>query len=98
MSLKLKTRCMCKCGCDSVCCNIILCVCACVYVYVWWPRTVHVLPELAHPKRARRKNNIELPDCTQFGTVRGHHINTPDDIETDAFTSTFPHVPDFQLQ
>jgi hypothetical protein len=74
----------------------LVCVCVCVCVCVWWPRTAHVLPELAYRTRARRNNNSELPDCAQFGTVRGRQIITPDDIETDAFTSTFPHSPDFQ--
>ena len=78
-----------KCGCDA---NFFVCT------FIWWPRTVHVLPELAHTTRARRNNNTDLPDCIQFGTVCGHHINTPDNIETDAITSTFPHAPDFQRQ
>jgi len=84
MSLKLKFRRKWKCECDAICCV--------------WPRTVHVWPEIAYTTRARSNNSTELPDCIQIGTVRGHHINTPDDTETDAITSTFPHAPDFQLQ
>ena len=64
---------------------------------MWWPRTVPNWVKSGNYELLLRRACIGCAGSCNTWTVRGHHIHTPDDIETDAIAATFPHAPDRQL-